>query len=57
MCILCIDDKVNKYNNTYHRTLKMKPVDVKTNTYIDFNIESNKEGPKSKVSDHVRTSK
>ena len=28
---------IDKYsNNTYHRTIKMKPVDVKDNTYIDF---------------------
>ena len=31
-----LDDLVNEYNNTYHRTIKMKPVDVKDNTYIDF---------------------
>ena len=30
-----LDDIVNEYNNTYHRTIKMKPVDVKDNTYID----------------------
>ena len=30
-----LDDIVNKYNNTYHRTIKMKPVDVKPSTYID----------------------
>ena len=30
------DDIVGKYNNTYHRIIKMKPVDVKDNTYIDF---------------------
>ena len=29
-------DMVNEYNNTYHRTIKMKPVDVKYNTYINF---------------------
>ena len=32
-------DIINKYSNTYHRTIKMKPVDVKSSTYIDFNIE------------------
>ena len=32
-----LDDIVNKYNNTYHSTIKMKPVHVKSNTYIDFN--------------------
>ena len=31
-----LDDIVNKYNNAYHRTIKMKPVDVKANTYFDF---------------------
>ena len=30
-----LDDIVNKYNNTYHRTIKMKPVDVKSNAYIN----------------------
>ena len=32
-----LDDIVNEYNNTYHRAIKMKPVDVKNHTYIDFN--------------------
>ena len=32
-----LDDKVNKCNNTYHRTLKIKPVDVKPSTYINSN--------------------
>ena len=31
-----LDDIVDEYNNTYHRTIKMKPVDVKDDTYIDF---------------------
>ena len=31
-----LGDIVNKYNNTYHRTTKLKPVDVKDNAYIDF---------------------
>ena len=31
-----LDDIVGEYNNTYHRTIKMKPIDVKDNTYIDF---------------------
>ena len=49
-------DKVNKYNNTYHSTIKMMPVDVKPSTYLDFNKENNKEAAKFEVSDHVRTS-
>ena len=36
-----LDDIVSKYNNTYHGTIKMKPVDVKDNTYIDFKKEVN----------------
>ena len=36
-----LDDIVNEYNNTYHRTIKMKPIDVKDNTYIDFGKEVN----------------
>ena len=35
----------------------MKPADVNSSTYIEFNKENNKEGPKFKVGDHVRTSK
>ena len=46
-----------KYNNTYHSTIKMKPVDVKSNTYIDFNKEINNKDPKSKFGDVVRVSK
>ena len=52
-----LDDMVNKYDNTYHRTIKMKPVDVNPRIYIDFNEENNKERPKFKVGDHVRISK
>ena len=44
-CIDKLDDIFNKYNNTYHRTIKMKLVAVKSSTYIDFNKENNKEGP------------
>ena len=36
-----LEDIVNKYNNTYHRTTKMKPVDVKSSTYIDSSKEIN----------------
>ena len=43
--------------NTYHRTIKMKPADVKDNTYIDFKIEANDKDPKFKVGNHVRISK
>ena len=57
-----LDDIVNEYNNTYHRTIKMKPVDVKDNTYIDSmelhsNKQVNEKDPKFKVGDDVRISK
>ena len=52
-----LDDIVNEYNNTYHRTLKMKPIDVKDNTYTDFQKEVNNKDPKLKISDHIRISK
>ena len=52
-----LDDIVNEYNNTYHRTIKMKPVDVKDNTYIDFEKEVNGKYPKFEVGDRVRISK
>ena len=49
-----LDDIVDDYNNTYHRTIRVKPVDVKDNTYIDFKKEVNCKDPKFKVGDHVR---
>ena len=52
-----LDDIVNEYNNTYHRTIKMKPTGVKDNTYININKEVNDKNPKFKVGDHVTISK
>ena len=52
-----LDDIVNEYNNTYHRIIKMKPVNVKDNTYIDFEKEVDNKDPKFKVGDHLRISK
>ena len=52
-----LDDIVKEYNNTYHKSIKMKPVDVKDNTYIDFKKENNNKNPKFKVGDHERISK
>ena len=50
-------DIVDEYNNTYHTTIKMKPIDVKDNTYINTDKEINKNDPKFKVRDRVRISK
>ena len=52
-----LDDIVNEYNNTKHRTTKMKPINVKDNTYIDFGKEINDNDPKFKVGGHVSISK
>ena len=52
-----LDDIVSEYNNTYYRKIKMKPVDVKDNRYIDFEKEVNNKDPKLKIGDHVRVSK
>ena len=49
-----LDDILNEYNNAYHRTIKMKPVDIKDNTYFDFEKEINDKDPKFKIGDHVR---
>ena len=52
-----LDDIVDEYNNIYNRTIKMKPVDIKDNTYIDIEKEVNDKDPKFKVVDHIRISK
>ena len=52
-----LDDIVNEYNNTYHTTIKMKPIDVKDNTYINTSTKINYKDPKFKVGDRVRISK
>ena len=52
-----LDGIVKKDNNTYNTLIKMKPVNVKDNTYIDFKKEVNDKNPKFKVGDHVRISK
>ena len=52
-----LDDIVDKYNNTVHRTIKMKPIDVTDDSYAEHNKESNKINPKFKVGDYVRVSK
>ena len=43
--------------NTYHATTKMKPINVKSGTYIEFNVENNDNDPKFEVGDHVGISK
>ena len=52
-----LNDIVNKYNNTVHKTIKIKPVDVTNDSYVEYNEDFNKKCPKFKVNDHVRISK
>ena len=57
VCIDILDDIVKLYNNSYLRTIKMKPVDVKSSTYIDSIKEINDKDLKFKIGDSVRISK
>ena len=52
-----LDNIVGGYNNTYHKAIKIKPVDIKDNTSIDFKKEVTDKDPEFKVGDHVRISK
>ena len=52
-----LDDILDKYNNTVHRSIKMKPIDVTSDSYAEYNEDFNKKDPKFKVGDHVRISK
>ena len=52
-----LDAIVDDYNNIYHRTIKMKPIDVKSDSYAEYNEESNEKDPKFKIGDHVIISK
>ena len=52
-----LDDIVNEYNDTYHKTIKMKSVDVKDNVYVDSGKDVNHKDPKFQVGDRVRLSK
>ena len=52
-----LDNIVNEYNIKYHRTIKIKPIDVKDNTYINIGKDVNDKDPKSKVGYHIRISK
>ena len=51
------DDIVEHYNNTIHRSIKMKPKDVKNNNFVEYIEETTKEDPKFKIGDHVTISK
>ena len=52
-----LEDIVKKYNSPVHKTIKMKPTDVTSDSFAEYNEDSNKKNPKFKVGDHVRISK
>ena len=52
-----LDDFVDNYNNAVHRTIKMKPINVTSDSYAEYNEDSNEKDPKFKVGDRVRISK
>ena len=52
-----LDDILDKYNNTVHRTIKMKPIDVTSDSYAEYDEDSNITKHKFKVGDHVKISK
>ena len=52
-----LDDIVDKYNNTYHRAIKMKPIDVNSHSFAEYSVESNEKDPEFQVGDHVTISK
>ena len=49
-----LDGILDIYNNTYHRTIKMKPIDIALSVHIDYGVGNNDKDSKSKVGDHVR---
>lgn len=51
------DEIVHKYNNTYHNTISMKPVDFNSGIYFKYDVDHNGKGPKFRVGNHVKMSK
>ena len=49
VCFDLLDDFVNKYNNRVHRIIKMKPIDVTSDSYAEYNEDCNKNEPKFKL--------
>ena len=52
-----LDDIVREYNNTYHRSIKIKPVGDNSGNYVKCNVNSNEKDPKFQVGDHIIISK
>ena len=52
-----LDDIVNKYNNTVHKTIKMKPIDITSHSYPEYNKDSDQKDTKFIVRDRLQISK
>ena len=52
-----LNDIAGEYNNTYHKTIKIKPIDAKSDYFTEYNEESNEKNPKFKVGGYVKISK
>ena len=48
-----LDDIVNEFNNRYHSTIRIKPADVKSNSFSGFSAEENDKNPRFKDGGHV----
>ena len=57
MQLIFLGNIVNKYNNTVHRTIQIKPIGIKSDSSAEYNEDSNEKEPKFNVGDHVRISK
>ena len=57
VCFDVLDNIVNKYNNTVHRSIKMEPINAISDSYAEYNKDSNEKDPRFKVGDNVRISK
>ena len=49
-----VNNIVDKYNSTCHKVIKMKPINVKCNSYAECNVDSNAKDPKLKIDENVR---
>ena len=52
-----LDDIVDEYSNTFHRIIKMKPIDFKSNSYAEYNVDSNEKNPNFKIGEEFQNTK
>ena len=52
-----LNDIIDNYNNTYNKTIKIKHIDVKSDSFVEYNEEYNEKDPKFKVGDQIGVKK